>query len=233
VRAVHRFEDQFRLPQDYYLKQLDFLNWFRYFYIIKEVIASGSRHVLEVGSGSGLVRNCLRPLVNRYEVLDINSELHPDILADVRVRQPQLEARYDCVIIADVLEHLPFADMPVTLGHLASYLRPSGEVIVTVPHRRSHFLVMTPAQRPWVITVPTGWLSPAAFYRRFIKRQIWIDPHHRWEIGDGTVGRRDVEAVFRNAGFRTQEFRKLLYVDFWVLVTPKNGPGLPPRPGRV
>lgn len=229
--SVDRFEDQFRLSQDYYLKHLDFLNWFRYFYIIKAVITSGARHVLEVGSGSGIVRNCLHPLVARYEVLDINSALQPDILADVRVRQPQLEGRYDCVIVADVLEHMSFGSMPATLEHVASYLRPGGEMIVTIPHRRSHFLVMTPAQRPWVITVPTGWLSPAAFYRRFIKRQIWIDPHHCWEIGDGTVTRRAVEAVFRSAGLSQREFRKLLYVDFWVLVTREDTSVPPGRAG--
>lgn len=217
MTIVCPFEEQFRLTQTYYLKQLDFLNWFRYFYIIKEAIDFGAQRILEVGSGSGIVRNCLRPLVERYVVLDINPELRPDVLADVRVHQPQLRQQFDCVIMADVLEHLPFSDMSRTLEHVSSYLTDPGEVIVTIPHRRSHFLFMTPAQQPRVITVPTGFLSLGAFYRRFIKRKIWIDPHHRWEIGDGTIERGDVESVFRTVGFRAKVFRKLLYVDFWVL----------------
>jgi hypothetical protein len=65
--------------------------------------------------------------------------------------------------------------------------------------------------------VPTGFLSPGAFYRRFIKRRIWIDPHHCWEIGDGKTRRGDVESVFDQAGFQRDKVRKLLYVDYWIL----------------
>lgn len=136
MRERSGFNEQFHLSQNYYLKQMDFLNWFRYFYIVKEVLASGARRVLEVGTGSGMVRNCLRPVVDRYVVLDINPALHPDVLADVRVHQSQLAGQFDAVIVADVLEHLPFADLRATMAHLASYLAPGGEVVVTIPHRR-------------------------------------------------------------------------------------------------
>jgi hypothetical protein len=77
---------------------------------------------------------------------------------------------------------------------------------------------MTPLKTdPWVFTVPTGFLSLAGFYRRFIKRKIWIDPHHCWEIGDGSIKKVDVERLFRRSCFIIDKFRKLLYVDFWVL----------------
>jgi hypothetical protein len=65
--------------------------------------------------------------------------------------------------------------------------------------------------------VPTGFLSFRAFYRRFVKRKIWIDPHHCWEIADGTVSLRLVNRVIRGCGLRVISFRKLLYVDHWVL----------------
>jgi predicted SAM-dependent methyltransferase len=174
--------------------------------------------VLEIGTGSGIVKNCLRPLVKNYVVLDINPKLKPDLVGDVRAYQSGLENNCDCVIIADVLEHLPFCDFEKSLKHIYSYLKREGKLLMTIPHRRSHFLFMTPMQiGPWVFTVPTGFLSLAAFYRRFIRRKIWIDPHHCWEIGDGKIKKVDVERLFKKNGFMIDKFKKLLYVDFWVL----------------
>lgn len=212
-----RFEDQFHLGRDYYLRHLDFLNWYRYFFLVRAVLDARVREVLEVGGGSGILKACLGSIVERYVVLDVNAALGPDIVADIREPVDGLRGRFDCVIAADVLEHVGFDDVPRSVGHLHSYLRPGGVGLVTIPHRRSHFLFMTPTQVPHVLTVPTGYLSLGAFYRRFIARRIWIDPNHRWEIGDGTVQRRHVEAIFREAGFQVERLQKLLYVDFWIL----------------
>lgn len=214
------FQDQFSLQRSYYLENLDFLNWFRYYYLIKDVLAIKVDSILEVGSGSGLVKNCLKPLINTYKVIDINPELDPEILSDIRIHQDDLVGIFDCVIAADVLEHIPFADLRATCENIYSYLRPGGLALITIPHRQSNFLFMSPRQIPRVITVPTGFLSIGAFYRRFILRKIWIDPSHCWEIGDGNVKKKDVEAHFLSSNFIINKFEKLLYVDYWVLERP-------------
>jgi hypothetical protein len=76
---------------------------------------------------------------------------------------------------------------------------------------------MSPTQVPHVFTVPTGFLSLGAFYRRFIRRKIWIDPHHCWEIGDGNVNIKMVNTIFAKSGFSVTQFKKLIYVDYWIL----------------
>ena len=181
------FNKQFSLSREYYVRQLDFLNWFRFFYLIKDTLRLGCKLVMEVGVGSGMVRSCLVPHVDEYRVLDINPKLKPDLVADVRESLPILIARFDCIIAADVLEHLPFSELPIVIRNFFSYLKPGGHALITIPHRQSNFLFMSPRQIPHVIAVPTGFLSWGAFYRRFIKRKIWIDPSHCWEIGDGRV----------------------------------------------
>jgi SAM-dependent methyltransferase len=213
----YNYDNQFNLGQDYYLKQLDFLNWYRYYFIIKAVIDFMPNNILEIGIGSGIVKNCLKQIVNDYMVLDINPKHKPDIVADVRDYQIELENKYDCVIIADILEHIPFCDFVNSLRNIYLYLKNGGKAIITIPHRRSNFLFMTPTQKPCVVTIPTGFLSPGGFYRRFIKRKIWIDPHHCWEIGDGKIKKVDVELLFKKVGFSIDKFKKLLYVDFWIL----------------
>jgi SAM-dependent methyltransferase len=216
------FDQQFSLSRDYYLSHLDYSNWFRYYHLIKDMLRLNTDNVLEIGTGSGMLRNCIKPQVRDYQVLDINPILAPDILADVRTYQDELMGRFDCVIAADVLEHLPFGDLGQTCANLFSYLKPGGHALITIPHRQSNFLFMTPTQIPHVVTVPTGFLSPGAFWRRFIKRKIWIDPNHCWEIGDGHVRIKDVEAVMCRQGFSVEKFDKLLYVDYWVLIKPAS-----------
>ena len=217
MNEEQEFEKQFKLSQRYYLENLDFINWYWYFFIIKEVIHFKPNDVLEIGSGSGIIKNCLKPLVGNYMVLDINPQLKPDILGDVRICNNELNNKFNLIIMTDVLEHIPFSDVEQTVQNLFLYLKNGGEALITIPHRRSNFLFMTPTQKPHVFTIPTGFLSPGAFYRRFIKRKIWIDPHHRWEIGDGKINKGHLDKIFQKISFKTERFKKLICVDFWVL----------------
>ncbi|MEW6608099.1 MAG: methyltransferase domain-containing protein [bacterium] len=212
-----KFNLQFEVEQRHFLEKLDFVDWFRYFYIIKEVIDFTPDNVLEIGVGSGMVKNCLKPIVKNYMVMDVNKNLQPDIVNDVRIYQDRLKCKFECVIAADILEHMPFSDLERSLKNIYSYLKNKGIAIITIPHRRTNFLFMTPTNKPHVFTLPTGFLSPGAFYRRFIKRKIWIDPDHCWEIGDGRIKKHDVETLFKKCGYEIYKFRKLFYVDFWVL----------------
>lgn len=217
VTMNFKFEEQFTLPRKYYVDNLDFINWYRFFYLVKDTLGLGCQSVLEVGSGSGFVKSCLTPHVKNYWVLDINEKLKPDFVQDVRVYNKKLKDKFDAIIIADVLEHLPFEDLGKTVSNLFHYLKDEGVMFVTIPHRQSNFLFMTPNQipRPW--SIPTGFLSFGAFYRRFIKQKIWIDPSHCWEIGDGNIKVTDVDKIFSNAGFAKVSFEKLIYVDYWIL----------------
>jgi len=134
------FNAQFFLGRGYYLQTLDFLNWFRYYHLIKDILRLEALNILEIGSGSGIVKNCIKPLVQTYTVLDINPNLDPDIDDDERVRHPELEERFDCIIAADVLEHIPFADLARCAENLYGYLKSGGKALITIPHRQSNFL---------------------------------------------------------------------------------------------
>ncbi|HEY4523537.1 MAG TPA: methyltransferase domain-containing protein [Candidatus Paceibacterota bacterium] len=208
---------QFTLTPKDFLNKLDFLNWYRFFFILKELARLEPKYVLEVGPGEGTIKRVFKPFVEKYAVMDVNAKLTPDFSGDVRTRFKEAEAKFDCIIAADILEHIPFTDMALAAENLFSYLIPNSHALITIPHRASNFLYMTPAQVPHILRIPTGFLSPGSFYRRFIKRKIWIDPDHQWEIGDGHHTIADVEKVFAAAGFKIEKREALLYVDFWVL----------------
>lgn len=55
--------------------------------------------------------------------MDINPRLHPDILSDLREFQPILKEKFDCIIYADVLEHMSFKDLEKNLANIFRYLK--------------------------------------------------------------------------------------------------------------
>jgi len=196
---------------------MDFINWIRFFFIIKEIEKSNPNKILEVGEGSGIIRKVMSEYAETYDTLDINDDLHPTYIGDVRNRINELEGRYDCIIAADILEHIPFEDLKTALENFYSYLRKGGSILITIPHRASNFFFMSPTNIPRFFRIQTGLLSMGAFYRRFIKRKIWIDPNHEWEIGDGAHSIKDVEQTIREAGLSIEARKTLFYVDFWIL----------------
>ena len=214
------FDDQYRLSARDYLAGLDFYTWTRHFHVLRDLCAQVSGDVLEVGTGDGVVRRCLLPFVRSYTVMDVNAQLQPDVRADLLDPQPALAARFDAVVCTEVLEHLPFERLPTAVAHLRGFLRPGGRLYLTLPHRKAHVLVVTPRQRLLAWRLPVGLTSASEAWNRFVRRRIWIDPHHCWEIGDGRVKRAQVEAVLHAAGLRTEAFSELPYCDFTVLRAP-------------
>jgi SAM-dependent methyltransferase len=214
------FDAQFTFPREHYVSNLDMVTWLRHFHALRDVLASGG-DVLEIGTGDGIVRRCAEPLVTSYKVLDINPNLDPDYLGDIRRSDDRLVGKFDTIVITEVMEHLPFEDVPASLGNLWAWLRPGGRMIVSVPHRKSSVAVITPNQKLRTFRFPNGSISLGEFYNRFIRRRIWIDPNHCWEIGDGHVSRADVEGRFAQAGFMKRKRLALPYSDYWVLTKPK------------
>ena len=211
------FDRQYELDRDDYLAHLDFYTWTRHYHLFKDIAARVRGDLLEVGTGDGVLKRCAQPFVHSYTVMDINPRLAPDVLADLREPQPQLQQRFDATVAAEVLEHLPFDSFATCLGNLVATLRPGGLLFLTLPHRKGHVLFVGPRQRLRAWRFPIGLLSLSEAYNRFVRRRIWIDPHHCWEIGDGRVRRRHVEAELQRAGLATERFTELPYCDYWVL----------------
>lgn len=215
--ADDAFEQQYHLSQKDYLAHVDFYTWTRHFHVVRDLCARVPGDVLEVGTGDGVVRRCVLPFVRSYTVMDINEQLRPDVLGNLLEPQPALAARFDAVVCTEVLEHIPFEHLAQCLAALRGFLRPGGLLFLTLPHRKGHMLVVTPRQRLLKWRFPVGLTSLGEAYNRFVRRRIWIDPHHCWEIGDGQVRREHVAARLQAAGLRSEAFDALPYCDYWVL----------------
>mgnify|MGYP000925795516 FL=1 len=219
------FDKQFHLSRADYLAGLDMVTWLRHYHVVRDLIAAAPQNVLEIGSGDGVVRRCVLPMVPAYSVFDINANLEPDIVGNLKLGDTSLAGRFDAVVATEVMEHLPFADLPACLANLCSWLRPGGHAFVSMPHRKSSVAVLTPRQKLHTWRFPNGLLSLGEAYNRFVRGRIWIDPNHCWEIGDGHVTQADVEQRFVQAGLRSVKRMELPYCDYWVLA--KADPGTP------
>jgi SAM-dependent methyltransferase len=215
------FDEQFSVPREHYLNNLDMVTWLRHFHVIRDLLATKG-DVLEVGTGDGVVRRCTEPYLASYRVLDINPNLDPELLGDIRDTHPGINDAFDTIVATEVMEHLPFDDMPTCLGNLWAWLRPGGRALVSLPHRKNSIAVLSPRQKLHTFRFPNGSISPSEFYNRFVRRRIWIDPNHLWEIGDGYVKREDVEHRFADAGFLQIKRTKLPYSDYWILLKSRS-----------
>jgi SAM-dependent methyltransferase len=211
------FAKQFDLNHRDYLDHTDFFAWTRHFHVFKDLCSRVQGDVLEIGTGDGVLRRCAQPYVRSYRVADINPKLNPDFVADIAQHQSAWEGQFDGVIVTEVLEHLTFDKFEQCLRHLRSYLRPEGILFLSLPHRKGHMLVVTPRQRLVSLRFPVGLTSLSEAYNRFVRRKIWIDPHHRWEIGDGSIRRSHVVDALAQAGLSVERFTELPYSDYWLL----------------
>ena len=102
------------------------------------------RRVLDVGCGSGLLGARLRESGNTVWGADAAVDVAAlatqrldrfalvDVIDHDRVEELLGEARFDVIVFADVLEHLP--DPVATLRRYRSFLAPGGKMLVSVPN---------------------------------------------------------------------------------------------------
>jgi len=121
---------QFRLTPWEFLAKLDILNWLRYAAIVKELTNQKPQSVLEAGPGEGVIKSVMMNFVENYDTIDVNPKLSPTYQGDIRSLKSELREKYDCVIAADILEHIPFADLEKALKNFHSYLKPGGRAAV-------------------------------------------------------------------------------------------------------
>ncbi len=208
---------QFRLTPWEFLAKLDLLNWFRYAAIVKELTNQKPQSVLEAGPGEGVIKSVMMNFVENYDTIDVNPKLSPTYQGDIRSLKSELREKYDCVIAADILEHIPFGDLEKALKNFHSYLKPGGRALITIPHRAWFLFGMSWLfnYKPCIIRAPG---SLRTFYHRLRgRKKNPIDLDHQWEIGDGVHNVDDVENAMKKSGFEVGKQEELLYVDFWVL----------------
>jgi hypothetical protein len=151
--------------------------WSSYWHQIDEVVAVQPASVLVVGVGNAVVPKYLRDLGIEVVTLDLAEHLGPDLVGDIR-SIPLTEDGVELALCCQVLEHLPFADVPGAVAELARVA--SSRVVVSVPrHGRAwEFAVRIP---PFARIACRGVLPS--------RHGFAFDGEHHWELGTRTTPR--------------------------------------------
>lgn len=175
-------------------KDLDYLDkprWISFWHQIHEVVKTNPKSVLEIGVGNGVVANSLKMLGYKVTTVDIDREIKPDIIADIR-HLPFPKNKFDTILCAQVLEHLPFADFPLALGELHRVSRKI--VILTLPHDYLTYFLFTWKFIPFI--------KPHTFFSLIPRRERHtFNGQHFWEIGKVGYSNKKIIEMIRKQQF--------------------------------
>jgi len=163
-----------------------------------EVLKFGPSTALEVGPGPGYVAQWLRREGVRVTTVDIDPRVRPDVVASVR-RLPFADRAFDVSLCCEVLEHLPFSELPNALRELGRVSKLG--IVVSVPDRDRYFRLVV--KTPW-----RSWSGVIEWPRRLSSRPRLSSQEHRWEIGCDSVGVKDVIGVIlETTGGKVRTYR--------------------------
>lgn len=171
------------------------------------MLRTGAKSCLEVGTGSGVVRDALSGLGVAVTAIDIDEALGVDRVGDVR-DLPAADGEFDVVLCSEVLEHLPWADVPKAVSELNRVCRT--HAIVSVPQSGCDLTVD--------VTLPK--VAHRRVHGRLNSRSAWqFDGRHYWQVLSRGTGRRAVREVMTR-GFRLEReytVPEFTYHRFYVL----------------
>jgi SAM-dependent methyltransferase len=162
---------------------------------VQQLRSFGRRRILEVGVGNGFVSTFLRRAGFDVVTADINPALGADVCRPLRELPKALSGeRFDLVSCCEVLEHMPFEELPANLAALRE-LAPNA--FISLP---GHF--------PWL-----GFAGRLGVHNRFVDVALGVripvrrrlSEGHCWELGSRWATRRGALVGHMKKQFGTVE----------------------------
>ncbi|HYU16703.1 MAG TPA: methyltransferase domain-containing protein [Candidatus Acidoferrum sp.] len=202
-------------PEHYDFERYDDLErWISYWYQIRAVMRLRPRTVLEIGSGTGVVRSYLRNAGIQVQSVDIDESRKPDLVADVSDLDAALptDLRFDAICAFQVLEHLPFDRFERCLDGLARHAR---HALISLPYRGERIRL-------------SFWLGDRSFsigHKFMMPWRYRPCREHHWELGRGFSARRITRIMARYFDVLERGFiKENPYHYLWVLRS-RGAPG--------
>jgi len=167
-----------------------------------EVYKTGCETLLEVGKGNGFVSEFLRSAGVKVTTLDVNPSLEPDILGSIKDLDDIFgETAFDCVLCAEVLEHVPFSDFESSMRALRRHTK--GTCIITVPR-------CDPTAHEVAVRVQLPFVGNRGIKFNFPNRgaKSALYPGHHWELNcDESCSIENVKAVMLGSFRSVEDYR--------------------------
>lgn len=164
-----------------------------YYFQIENVLALKPSNVLEIGIANKVVSNYLQSKGIKVTTCDIDDELKPDVIADIR-KLPFKDKEFDLVIACEVLEHIPFADFKEALKEIRRVS--DKHAVISIPY--ATFSI-------YGYIKPFIGLKPRTFFIKLIERffqEHHFDGQHYWEMGKKDHSRKKTRENIISSGWR-------------------------------
>lgn len=186
--------DKTQVNSDHYFN-LNYISqgrWSNYFWQIKNVLSVSKidDNILEIGKGNGIVSDVLEKMNLKIKTLDIDSSLKPDIVSSI-LETPCNNNEFDTVLVAEVLEHIPFNLLNSALKEIFRISKKYA--VISIPH--IGVVIKINIKIPLIKEISIFFKIP------YFWRKHSFDGQHYWE-----VGKRD---------FSLNKIRKEIYLSGW------------------
>lgn len=146
--------------------------WNSYWHQLDLLSHTKAATVLEIGVGSGVVARELKSRGVQVTTVDIAEDLSPDVVGSVT--QLPFEANaFDCVLAAEILEHIQFSDVPQALKEIARVTR--SHAVISIPHPGWVFSIIY--KLPLLPRIALMLQIP------FFWKEHHFNGEHYWELG--------------------------------------------------
>ncbi|MBI4139474.1 methyltransferase domain-containing protein [Candidatus Woesearchaeota archaeon] len=189
--------------EHYFSQKYNSLDRFQsYFYQIDSIIQTKPKKILEIGIGSGIVSTYLKSIGFYVKTCDIDHALNPDIVGDIR-DLPFSDYSFDTVVSFEVLEHIPFSDVPSALKELARVTKRF--VIVSIPFSTVFFALLLRWSLPFTSrTISCLFKIPRVF--NIIKFDGIKNKEHYWEMGTRGYSYKKISTAIKKSFNIRREF---------------------------
>lgn len=204
-----------QVPPAHYYQNYDTPGRFMsYYYQVNLTEELNPGKILEIGVGNKTVSNYLKQWGFELDTCDLDEKLTPDFVADIR-NLPMADNSYDLILACEVLEHLPFSDVPAALAQLHRVTRKY--VIISIPYSSGSFEVVLASQliskifkKPYLdllLRIPMFWCD------------FTFDGQHYWKMGRKNYSLRKIRKTLCEKFKIIKEMRPLLnlYTYFFLL----------------
>lgn len=198
-----------------------------YYHVLKSILDLGQSTALEIGIGMGLVSHVLRFNGMDVRTADFDPALSPDIVCDIR-ELPIDDEQFDVVLASEVLEHIPWEDVPKALQEMCRVTKEYA--VVSVPYNQhsielyGNLNIVKYLYFRGLINRLLSHLFPCRFY---VGIPRWMTTHkfngeHYWEIGYRGYSVRQVRDIVTMHFAIEKEFRVPLDPYHYIFVLRKR-----------
>lgn len=191
-----------------------------YFHQIIELKNLAPSEILEIGTGNKLVYRYLKERGVSVTSVDIDPALKPDVVASV-LDLPFSDASFDVIACYEVLEHMPFDQVPQALVQIHRVCARAS--VISLPDCSPVFrcFLHSPVRTLFRRLIPV----PGFIARLLYRPAQTVDKadhrtYHHWEIGRDGVTASQVTGLFKQAGFTVTKSYRIFenpYHHFFVL----------------